>query len=217
LRSLDRLKEEALHPEHTHREILGVAGSPRSGGNSDILLDYILEDAAGQEIPAHAVRLRDLSFDTCMGCERCRADKICTGRLDGLSLLYPDIISARGLVLVSPVHNYNITALMKAFIDRLYCFYNFDNEHPRGWSSRLGDQGRKAVIAVVGEQEDPKDMGIALEAMRLPLEALGYDIVGETTVLSTFKRAQIRKDDEAVARARRLGENLAGAMAADPS
>ena len=52
--------------------------------------------------------------------------------MDGMSLLYPKIIDARGLVLVSPTHNYNITAIMKAFIDRLYCFYNFDNKNRPG-------------------------------------------------------------------------------------
>ncbi|GCA65007.1 hypothetical protein KIPB_015998, partial [Kipferlia bialata] len=31
--------------------------------------------------------------------------------------LYPKVIEAQGLVLVCPVHNYNITAWMKAFID----------------------------------------------------------------------------------------------------
>ncbi|MFC2004247.1 NAD(P)H-dependent oxidoreductase [Chloroflexota bacterium] len=59
------------------------------------------------------------------------------------------------MVLISPVYSYNVTALMKAFIDRLYSFYNFSDERPGYWSSQLADQGRKAIIAVVGEQATP--------------------------------------------------------------
>ncbi len=102
---------------------------------------------------------------------------------DGMNLLYPKILESRGMVPVSPVHNYNITAWMKEFIDRLYCFYDFNNERPRTWSGRLAGQERKAVIGAVAEQEDKRDMGFTLEAMRMPLEALGFEILEEIAVL----------------------------------
>ena len=56
----------------------------------------------------------------------------CLAFQDGMQLLYPKIRGSRGLVLVTPVHNYNLTAWMKAFIDRTYCLYSFDmNNRPR--------------------------------------------------------------------------------------
>jgi len=67
-------------------------------------------------------------------------------------------------------------------IDRLYCFYNFDDNRPGGWSSRLAGQGRKAILAAICEQKNKDDMGFTLDAMRLPLEALGYEIIGELPV-----------------------------------
>jgi hypothetical protein len=48
----------------------------------------------------------------------------------------------------------------------------------------LNDQGRKAVVAAVCEQKSKKDMGFTLEAMRHPMEALGYKIVAELAVLN---------------------------------
>ena len=106
-------------------EILCVGGSPRAGGNSDILVRHFLKGVQDLNITAEEVQLRDYQIQSCIGCEKCRKDKICTGIQDEMTLLYPKIIEARGLILVSPVHNYNIAALMKSFIDRLYCFYNF--------------------------------------------------------------------------------------------
>ena len=126
-----------------------------------------------------------------------------------MQLLYHNLLDSKGLVLVSPTHHYNITALMKAFIDRLYCFYNFDDKRPRGWSSRLAGQGRKAVIAAVCEQKDRKDMGFTIEAMRLPLEALGYEVVGELAFLGLFDRGKVKEKEEVLVKASMLGKNLA--------
>ena len=188
-------------------QMLGIGGSPRKGGNSDILLQHILHNIGERK------QLRDFQFQSCIGCEKCRKDKICTGLQDGMSLLYPKIIEAKGLVLVSPTHNYNITALMKAFIDRLYCFYNFDNRNrPGPWSSQLENQGRKAIIVAVCEQENKKDMGFTLDAMRLPLEALGYEILEELPVFGVFAKGKVKEKKKILAKASDLGTFLAQAI-----
>jgi len=190
-------------------KVLGFSGSPRKGGNSDVILRTILKGVSENQTMAESLSLADFQYQPCIGCERCRKDKICTGLMDGMSLVYPKIRDARGLVLVSPTHNYNITAWMKAFIDRLYCFYDFNNNRPRGWSSRLADQGRKAVIAAVCEQENKEDMGFTIDAMRRPLEALGYEIIGELTVFGVFDKAGVKKQSSTMIKATELGSNLA--------
>ncbi len=192
--------------------ILGIGGSPRKGGNSDTLLRVMIDGARKHKVESHGVHLRDMNFQGCVGCERCRKDKICTGLTDAMSFIYPDILQSRGLILVSPTHNYNVTAWMKAFIDRLYCFYNFDRECPRGWSSRLAGQGRKAVIGAICEQVDQKDMGFTVDAMRLPLEALGYEVIGVLPVFKVFEKGKVKEDSEALKRAEQLGADLASGL-----
>ena len=194
-------------------QVFGFGGSPRKGGNSDAILNQILAGTAKQKLPTVSVHLRDVQYQGCIGCERCRKDKICTGLQDGMSFLYPNIIESQGLVLVCPTHNYNITAWMKAFIDRLYCFYNFTNDRPRSWSSRLAGQGRKAIIAAICEQENKEDMGFTLDAMRLPLEALGYDIIGELPVFSVFDKKKVKEYEEVMLQAEELGSALGRALA----
>ncbi len=134
-------------------EVFGLSGSPRINGNSDILLKTILSGVTQESVASEHLNLTKVKFQGCIGCEKCRKDKICTGLIDGMSVIYEKINSAKGLVLVSPTHNYNVTSWMKAFIDRLYCFYNFENDRPRSWSSQFSDQGRKAVIAAICEQK----------------------------------------------------------------
>jgi len=190
-------------------KVLGIGGSPRKGGNSDVLLNHILKGVDENPLTVDKVHLRDYQYQGCIGCERCRKDKICTGLNDGMSLLYPEILEAKGLILISPTHNYNVTAWIKAFIDRLYCFYIFDNNRPRGWLSQLAGQGRKAVLAAVCEQENKEDMGFTLDAMRLPLEALGYEIIGELPVLRTFSKGKVQEQTETLEKAAKLGSDLA--------
>ncbi len=203
-------------PRHTdysvHRRVLGLGGSPRRGGNSDILLEHIAGGLKRQGVEADNRHLRDYWFQSCKGCEKCRKDKICTGLNDGMTLLYPLVLRSRGLVLVSPTHTYNVTALMKAFIDRLYCFYDFGDSRPRPWSSRLAGQGRKAVIAAICEQETKESIGVTLEAMRLPLRSMGYDIIREIEVYGLFDRGMIRGRPEVLDRALEAGLELGEAV-----
>lgn len=205
--SFTDIQEKLSAGQLPNPKILGIGGSPRKGGNSDILLQHVLHKIGETK------QLRDHQFQSCIGCEKCRKDRICTGLQDGMSLLYPKIIEAKGLVLVSPTHNYNITALMKAFIDRLYCFYNFDTKNrPGPWSSQLENQGRKAIIVAVCEQKDKKDMGFTLDAMRLPLEALGYEVIEELPVLGIFSRGKVKEKEKILAKASDLGTLLVKAI-----
>ena len=190
-------------------KVLGIGGSPRKGGNSDVLMRHILSGAEDSGLQSKTVHLRDYRFDPCVGCERCRKDKCCTKLHDGMQLIYPQIVASKGLVLVSPTHNYNVTAWMKAFIDRLYCFYDFEDTRPRTWSSRLAGQGRTAVVCAVCEQVNREDMGFTLEAMRIPLEALGYEVVGELPVYGIFDRGRVKQDERILKQAAALGKALA--------
>jgi multimeric flavodoxin WrbA len=192
--------------------VLGIGASPRKNGNSDVLLKYVLKGVRKQGVSVEKVHLRDYQYQPCIGCEKCRKDKICSGLKDGMHLIYPHVLGSRGLALVCPTHNYNITAWMKAFIDRLYCFFEFNTHRPRGWSSHFEGQKRKAVLIAVCEQVDKKDMGFTLEAMRLPVKALGYDIVGELPVFGMFDRGIVKEYENVLFEAHQLGKKLADAI-----
>ncbi|MFC1913680.1 flavodoxin family protein [Chloroflexota bacterium] len=193
------------------KKVLGIGGSPRKGGNSDILLKRLLKGAQDRGAATEEIQLRDYQFQPCIACERCRKDKRCTGLLDGMQLIYPKIEDAMGLVLISPVYSYNMTALMKSFIDRLYSFYYFSDERPGYWSSRLGDQGRKAIISFVGEQTSLEEggMDLSFETMRRSVEALGYEIIGEMPVLGIFHKGKVKEYSQVLEQAENLGRELA--------
>jgi multimeric flavodoxin WrbA len=205
----EELINTAKHISKPKPRVLTVGGSPRAGGNTDTLIKQISLGIEEKITEVSHIKLKDINPQGCIGCEKCRKDKVCTMLYDGMSALYPDIIESQGLVLVSPVHNYNITSWMKAFIDRLYCFYNFNNNtRPREWNSRLANQHRKVVIAAVCEQASMQDMGFAIEAMQKPMEALGYEIVGTLPALYSFEKGAVTKQQEVMEQALLLGRLL---------
>ena len=196
------------------KSILGIGGSPRKGGNSDILLGRILNGAAQEGILTELVQLRDFSFQGCIGCEKCRKNQECTGLRDGMQLIYPRIRGADGIVLLSPIYSYNVTGLMKSFIDRLYCFYEFADSRPGSWSSRLSGKRRKAVIAAIGEQSTVGSSGMdsTLETMRRSIQALGYDVIDELPVLGIFQKGKIEEYPDVLEQGEVSGRKLASLL-----
>jgi multimeric flavodoxin WrbA len=197
------IEESRIRPK-----ILAVGASPRKGGNSDVLIRHFSAGVQKAGVETEEILLRDYSISPCIGCELCRKAGECKGCKDDMIGIYPKVIESRGLFLVSPVHHYNVTAWMKAFIDRLYCFYDFAEPRPGDWSSRLANQGRKAMVSAVGEQPDKEDMGFTLEAMQRPLEALGYDVIKTFPVLSVFEKGKVAKYPEIIRTAEMFGEML---------
>ena len=194
--------------------ILGIGGSPRKGGNSDILLEHIVAGARSAGATTDTIQLRDLAFQSCTGCERCRRDKRCTGLADEMAVVYEKLENSRGLVLISPVHSYTVTALMKALLDRLYCYYDFGEQRPGPVASRLAGQARKAVVAAVGEQATAEEGGMdtTMIILRRNIEILGYEIIGELPVLGVFDRGAIDGHRQTLERAAQLGRQLAAAL-----
>ena len=193
-------------------KVLAIGASPRKGGNSDVLLKHFCAGVNNAGIETDEIQLRDCQITPCVGCELCRKTGECSRFNDDMVALYHKIIAARGLFLISPVHNYNITAWMKGFIDRLYCFYDFTQPRPGHWSSKLANQGRIAVVAAVAEQLNKKDMGFTLEAMQMPLEALGYQINQKFPVLGIFEQGKVADRPEIIHSAEMYGEQLAKAI-----
>ena len=205
----EELIKKAQNINNLSKQVLAVSGSPRKGGNTDIIIKKIIAGLSSENIEGFSTNLSSIDFSGCIGCEKCRKDKICTKLQDGLTSLYPSIIDSQGLILASPVHNYNITSWMKAFIDRLYCFYEFDNNtRPRNWTSRLANQNRKVVISAVCEQKDIKDLGFTIEAMKRPMEALGFEIIGTLPVFKSFEKGAVKKQEEVMNKAYELGIQL---------
>ncbi len=99
------------------KKVLILSGSPRRGGNSDLLCDAFLAGAQESGHAAEKLFVRDLKIGYCHACYACRDSGICVQR-DGMQQVLDGMRQADVIVLSSPVYFYAIDAQMKAVIDR---------------------------------------------------------------------------------------------------
>ena len=103
-------------------KVLAFAGSPRRHGNSETLLDWVL-DAMEKEpdVAVEKVVIVDADVNPCRGCNACEKLNACVQR-DGMDILHDKIIDADVIVLSSPIYCMGICSQVKALIDRFQVF-----------------------------------------------------------------------------------------------
>ncbi len=124
--------------------------------------------------------------------------------------IYPRILEADAIILGSPTYFYNVTADVKAFIDRCYCFEMFAEDDRSVWMGINEVLGIKyAVVIAVCEQHSEADMGYTAEAMEKSLEALGYRVIATVKALGLFKQEDASNDEIILGQAAEAGKKLA--------
>lgn len=100
------------------KKILILSGSPRKGGNSDLLCDEFMRGAqeAGHEV--EKIRVSEKKIAPCSACYYCRQSGGVCAHKDDMAEILQKIIDADVIVLSSPVYFYSIDAQLKAVIDR---------------------------------------------------------------------------------------------------
>lgn len=66
--------------------IIGLSGSPRVGGNTDIILQEALAAAKAEDAEVKLIRISDYRIQPCNGCMACFSTKKCVTDDDGESL-----------------------------------------------------------------------------------------------------------------------------------
>ena len=104
-------------------KVLGIAGSPRQGGNTDLLLTELLKGAASQGAEVKTIVLNNLKISPCQHCDACMKTGNC--RIpDDMQMIYRELEAADIIVLASPVQFMGPTAQMKAMIDRCQALWS---------------------------------------------------------------------------------------------
>jgi multimeric flavodoxin WrbA len=98
--------------------IIGLSGSPRVGGNTDLIVQEALAAAKVEGADVNLIRIADYRLLPCNGCMSCFSTKKCVNEDDG-EKLYQEILKADGIIMGSPSYFQGVTAQMKIFIDRI--------------------------------------------------------------------------------------------------
>ena len=106
----------------TKVRVLGIVGSPRKGGNTELLVREALAGAESVDgVETRILVLADMHIGPCIGCYSCSAaNELCTLQFqDDMHLYYDGFLWADGLIIGSPVFHLSVPGVLKNAIDRL--------------------------------------------------------------------------------------------------
>jgi multimeric flavodoxin WrbA len=98
-------------------DILAIYGSPRREGNTSVLLKQAVQGARDAGADIEEITLRDLKMSPCLEIYGCLKTGRCVIQ-DDFQSLYDKMLSAKGLMLASPIFFYTVSAHTKILMDR---------------------------------------------------------------------------------------------------
>jgi len=123
--------------------MLGIVGSPRRGGNTDILIGEILRGANESGAITEKVFLPELQIGACRACQSCWNTGRCFQK-DDMPALLEKMEQSNVWVLGSPVYWSSVSAQFKLFLDRWF-----------GQSKTVRFEGRRTIVALSMGANDP--------------------------------------------------------------
>jgi multimeric flavodoxin WrbA len=100
-------------------KVVGVVGSPRPGGNTEILTRTALEEVEKEGIETELIMLGRKKIEPCDGCRSCSTTAKCHIK-DDFESIFKKMVEADGIILATPVYFGSATPQMVSLISRFY-------------------------------------------------------------------------------------------------
>ena len=187
-------------------KVVGIYGSPRKGGNTDLLLDSALIGCQEQGDEVKRVYVRDLHIGGCTGCDGCAKTGICVIK-DDMHTIYALFNDADVVILSSPIFFYGVTSQLKALIDRSQAMW---------WKTRGGKGNKrtkknttngKGYLIAVGATKGKNLFECAKLTARYFFDALGMSFEGGCFFPGIESIGAIKEHPEALQQAYDLCKN----------
>lgn len=187
-------------------KVLGIYGSPRRKGNSDVLLDKALEGAQSAGAEVTSIYARDLKMSGCLECGGCDKTGKCVVK-DDMQNVYPLLESADVIILSSPIFFYGVPAQAKALIDRCQALWRKRMLTKTKEQRKTFDSGKGYLIAVGATSGKSLFDGTILTA-RYFYDALDMSYNDGILVRKMDKKGAVLEHPELLKEAFELGVSL---------
>lgn len=193
--------------------ILAIHGSPRKGGNSEILLDTLIKGVSEAletfnpsfEIKIEKIRLPELKFSPCRECGGCEIKEECVVEDDFKNFLTPKIWKADLLVVATPIFFYSHTAYIQAFFERFQAFwarkYVWKLPHPF-------NKKPKGLLLSLGATKGVKLFEGLIRSYKYVMDAIYGKYVGGLFFRGIEKKGDMLKFPEFLEKAQILGKEI---------
>ena len=181
--------------------VLGISGTPRKGGNSEILLNAALEPFEQANWEVRKILLSERRIEMCTGCETCVENKSCCIE-DDMDEVYEDYEWCEAVIISSPAYYRNVPAQLKALFDRTFATNHMKDKLLKG---KLG-----GAIAVGRSTSGGGQTNVLNAIHNFYLSNGMLCVPGELNGVSASadKPGDILKQPRRLEQARILGENI---------
>lgn len=187
---------------------LGLATSPRYGGNTSTLLEKALAGAAEGGATTELININQFNISPCLGCNGCYEKGTCVVQ-DDMQLIYPKLLAADRIILAAPIFSMGVCAQAKILIDRTQRFWatkyilkknvieNKEQRPPR----------KGMFISVAGSNHKDVFMG-ALQTARYLFLMLEAELAGSYCYAKIDEKGEVLDHPDALEEVYTAGFNL---------
>lgn len=184
--------------------IMALFGSPRRGGNTDILLEEVLRGVGQKEVKIQKIYPAELNISPCQGCRKCEERGKCVIS-DQMQGIYSRLLTTDAIILASPIFFYGLTAQTKAFIDR--CQALWARKYVLKIKSGRKTRAKGWFVAVGATRGARLFQGVAL-TVKYFFDAFDAEYTGELFFSGIEKKEEILSRPAALQQAFELGKQI---------
>lgn len=182
-------------------KVIAFNGSARKDGNTAILINQVFSELEKQDIETEMIQLSGQKIQGCIACYKCfeNKDQRCSVKNDIVNDCIEKMLQADGVILASPTYFADVSAELKALIDRAGLV-----------AKANGDMFRRKV-------------GAAIVAVRRGGSVHAFDSMNHFFLISQMiipgscywnmafglEIGDVEKDEEGLQTMRTLGQNIA--------
>lgn len=188
--------------------VLGLNGSPRREGNSDILLQEALRGAGSVGAVTQQIDLAFMDISPCRACDACSKDGTCSLH-DDMDRLYGLLERADAVIIASPIYFSGMSAQTKTAVDRCQALWARRNVLGQGRAP-----GRGGIVLVAAQPQARFDN--ALSELRAFLIGIGLRPSSQMTLGGLERKGMVSEMPDALRQAYELGRDLAKDLSGSP-
>jgi multimeric flavodoxin WrbA len=177
-------------------KILVLMGSPRKGGNTDILLDEFIKGVNKTKNSVDKLYVYELKINPCVDCRTCKTEAHACKIKDDMQKVYPLLDAADLIVFATPVYWWGPSAPMKLLIDRL---------RPFGFGNRKL-KGKKAVL-IAPSGDVPESVEVIVQQFEKIFRLLGLNFIDKILV-QAYNKGDVKQNQSVLKKAFEMGAGL---------
>jgi len=166
------------------KKVLALMGSPRKNKSTDKLLDYLLIGINELDYEIKKIYLKDLSINSCVGCEHCGRTSNCVFN-DDMNEVYDGFDNSDIVILAAPIYFNSINGLSKNIVDRCQRYWSM--KYILGENYKRNQERKGIFLSVGGAPYTHNQFDASIPIIDFFFKAINVEYLGNYFLSNTDK------------------------------